>query len=69
MKTRKLIDTSKLMLKVLLLGILVTSLSSIAFAETSTSPISTNEQTSTTLSIDEAKEICFLSDRTLWNNT
>ncbi|AKB56733.1 C39 family peptidase [Methanosarcina barkeri] len=57
MKTRRLANTSKLILNVLLLGIFITSLSSVAFAETDTSPTSTDEQTSTPLSIDEAKEI------------
>lgn len=57
MKTRRFVDTSKLTLKALLFGILVISLSSIVFAETNTSPISTNEQIPTTLNIDQANEI------------
>ncbi|AKJ38343.1 C39 family peptidase [Methanosarcina barkeri] len=58
MKTRKFVDMSKLTLKALLsLGILAISLSSIAFAETNTSPISTNEQIPITLNIDQADEI------------
>lgn len=57
MKTRRLIDKSKSMLKALLMGIFLTSLSSIAWAETNSSQISIDEQVPTTLNIDEAKEI------------
>lgn len=61
MNTRKLANASKLTLKVLSLGFLVTSLSSVVFAEANIFPVSSNEQTLTTLSIDEAKEIAAFS--------
>ncbi|AKJ39455.1 C39 family peptidase [Methanosarcina barkeri] len=61
MKKIKQINASKLAFKVLLLEILITNLSCIAFAETNTFPISTNENTSTTLSIDKVKEIAAFS--------
>jgi len=57
MKAKKLVDKSKLILKVILMGIFLTSLSSVALAETNSSQIYINEQAPTTLNIDEAKEI------------
>lgn len=60
-RTRKLTNVSKLILKILLTGILLTSLSSVVFAEANESLVSINEQTSAILSIDEAKEIAAFS--------
>lgn len=63
MKTRsqKLTDKSKLVLNIILLGTLIITLSSMACAATNASAVSINEQTSSTLSIDEAKEIAAFS--------
>ncbi|PAV13929.1 hypothetical protein ASJ81_15890 [Methanosarcina spelaei] len=59
-KIRKLTNTSKLMLKIILMGVLLISLSSVVYAEANDSPV-TNEQTSAVLSLDEAKEIAAFS--------
>ena len=56
-RSRILSNTSKLTRTIILMGILLISSCSIAYAETNELPVSINEQTSTTLSIDMAKEI------------
>jgi hypothetical protein len=60
-RSQKLTDKSKLVLNIVLMGARLITLSPMVYAATNDSAVSINEQTSSTLSIDKAKEIAAFS--------